>query len=68
MVAQGLSLKVFVLFSDFKARELRSIPAPSMVALMRFFHANTETNVHPSPVSWYFIFVRYGRIYVLACI
>ena len=43
-----------LLFSDFGARELRSIPTPPMATLTEFFHANTVTIVHPIPDSWYF--------------
>ena len=40
-----------VLFGDFRARALRSIPQ----TLTEFFHADSETNAHTLPVSWYFI-------------
>ena len=44
-----------ILFSALIALGLSSIPTPPMVALMEFFHADADTNVHPLPVSWYFI-------------
>ena len=44
-----------MLFSDFRARGPISIPTPPIVALTKFFYADTETNVHLLPVSWYFI-------------
>ena len=65
IVVQGLRLNeahiilgcIFsMLFSDFTVWGLRSIHTPPMTALMEFFHADTETNVHPLPVSWHSIF------------
>ena len=44
-----------MLFSNFNAEGLRGIPTLPLTALTEFFHGNTETNVHPLPVSWYFI-------------
>ena len=43
-----LGLILIRLFSDFKARGLRSIPTP-MTALAKYLL--TETNVHPLPAS-----------------
>ena len=36
-----------MLFSDFRARGLISIPTPPIVALTEFSHADAKTNVHP---------------------
>ena len=44
-----------MLLSDFRACRLLSIPTPSIMALTEFFHDDAVTNVHPLPVSWYFI-------------
>ena len=44
-----------ILFSDFRAWGPISIPTPPIMALTEFFHADTETKVHPLPVSWYLI-------------
>ena len=43
------------LLSDFRVRELRSVPTPPLTALTEFFHADAETNIHPLPVLWYSI-------------
>ena len=40
-----------MLMSGFKARGLRSIPTPPMMALTVFFHADALTNVYPFPGS-----------------
>ena len=47
IVVRGLSFNVShiilsVLFSDFEAGGLRSLPLSPMAALMEFFHANVE--------------------------
>ena len=42
---------LFMFLSDFKAQEMRSIPRALM---MKFFHADANTTVHPLLVSWYF--------------
>ena len=44
-----------ILFYDFRVRGSRSFPTPSMMALIEIFHKDAEINVHPLPVSWYFI-------------
>ena len=44
-----------VLFSDFRVCCLISMPVPSFAVLV-FFHANAEPNVHPLLVSWYLVF------------
>ena len=44
-----------MLFSDFRARGPISILTPPIVVLTEFFFADTETNVYPLTVSWYFI-------------
>ena len=46
---------LFMLFSDFKAQGLRNIPKPLRTALIEIFHSGIKTNIHPLPVSWYFI-------------
>ena len=51
-----------ILLSDFTDRGSISIPTPPMA---EFFHADTETNVHPLPVSWYFISSQYW--YLCSC-
>ena len=43
-----------MLFSDFKAWGLRSIPTPPVAELTEFFHADADTTVHPFLSSWYF--------------
>ena len=43
------------LFNDFRSRGPISIPTPPIASLTEFFHTDAETNVHPLPVSWYFI-------------
>ena len=62
IVALGLPLNVatiilgcifLMLFSDFRAHGPISILTPLIEALTEFFHADTETNVYPLPVSWY---------------
>ena len=35
-----------MLFSDFRARRLRSIPTSPMMTLMKFLNADTETNIY----------------------
>ena len=45
---------ISMLFSDFKARGLKSILTFPMSALTKFFHADTDTNVHLLLGSWYF--------------
>ena len=54
-----------MLFCDFWAWLLRSISTSSVVALREFFHADANTNVHRSLISWYLSLVYYGNIYVL---
>ena len=64
IVALGLPLNVAtiilgcifsMLFCDFRVRDPISIPTPFIAVLTEFSHADAETNVHPLPVSWYFI-------------
>ena len=43
-----------MLVNDFKTRGQRSILTPTKIALMEFLHTDTETNVYPLLVSWYF--------------
>ena len=47
-----------VLFNDFKARGLRKMSTPPMVALTDFFQADTNTNVKPliEILVFYFVF------------
>ena len=42
-----------MLFTDFNARGLRSIPMSPMVALMEFFHADAVINDHSLLGLWY---------------
>ena len=44
-----------MLFGDFRGRAPISIPTTLILALTEFFHADSETKVHPLPVSWYLI-------------
>ena len=48
-----LGLILSMLFSDFKAQGRGSVPTPPIVALLEFFHTDTEINVHLLPVSRY---------------
>ena len=59
---------IFMLLNDFKARGLRSILTPPMMALTEFFHADTETNVHLYQYEGILILFSYGSIYVLVYI
>ena len=45
-----------MVFCDFMARELTSIPTAPMVALTEFFQADAEANVHPLPCIMVFLF------------
>ena len=62
-----------VLFSDFKALELSSLPTSPIAALKEFFDADAGTNVDPLLASWYFIsmlismIVHAYNVYMLAC-
>ena len=44
-----------MLLSVFNALGPISIPIPPNVALIEFFHADTEASIHLLPVSWYLI-------------
>ena len=39
------------------------ISTPPIAALIEFFHAETEINVHPLPVSWYFMSSLWRYLY-----
>ena len=56
-----------MLLSDFRARGLKSVPIPLMMALTEFFHADTEINIHPLPELRYFFLLCYDSFYVLVC-
>ena len=45
-----------MLFSDFRACVPINIPKLPIAALTEFFYAYAETNIHPLPVLWYFIY------------
>ena len=53
-----------MLFSDFMAQGLRSIPTPPMVAFTEFLHTNAKTNVYHDIL----FLICNGRINVLVCI
>ena len=73
IVALGLPLNVttiiigcifWMLFSDFRACGLISIPTP-ITELSKIFHVDAKTNIHPLPVSWYFISLLW--MYLCSC-
>ena len=58
-----------MLFIDFRDRGLKNIFYPSFEAIYGAFFVDTETNVQPLSVPWYFIFIiDNDRISVLFCI
>ena len=81
IVALGLPLKVAtiilgcifsMLFGDFRARGLISIPTPTIMALIEFFHADAVASAHPLLVSIYsisslceYLFLNAYYVYVI---
>ena len=55
-----------MLLSDFKAPKPRSIPTPPMAALVEFFYADAEKNVHSLSASGFLILVHCDNICSLA--
>ena len=55
-----------MLLCDFRVREQRSVPTPSMTALTEIFYADVEMSIHCWNRVTLFL-LRYDSIYVLEC-